>query len=764
MPDDTVASLPSWIWELDVTNDPSSATETWTDITPYVRGATVRRGRQVETGRDQAGTCSLELHNGDGRFDFFNAALENLVKNPSVETNTTGYAAINSSIARSNAAGAAQFGTFGINVTTQNIGDSGTNYGGVGVLPATAGVAYAFSAYARMRVPLTKAFEMLIVWLDSGGSLIDFEQLLFTLQSTSYTRWEVGGLAPAGTVAARVAIQTKEADGVYEFTTDGWLFEAVSAPIVNLLNNPSIEVNTTGYAADAASLNRNNGPPAHLGTYGLQVTTTNVIYSGVRTTQTLMVTAGLDYTFSSYVRLADASSKAMGLWITWYDAGNNQLSSSYEPFTLTSTTYARFSVTGTAPASADHVILYVITDAAVGVFEFDVDALQFEQASAPTTYVDGSLPTGYWDGADHASPSHLVTPSAYFDGSLPGGRWSGTAHASTSLFGSPYYPNFKPMRRVRGRATWASTTHPLYYGYLDDPVQEYPDFEDAISRVTATDAFKILAKKLVSGNFPIQRADVRIGAMLNAVGFPAAKRDLAVAVSTMDAIILEGVSALQHIQEVAESESGRFFISAAGDATFIDRHAAYLTTSQATFGEQEINYVDVQFGGGESLIYNEVKVTRAADGASTQEHADSASQAEFMPRTLEYSGQHMNSDNEASAKSVHGLALYKDYHPRIVRMDLQGVYQPDLVWPQALGRELGDRLTVRKRPPNAQMIEQESFIEWVEHRVGVGTWDVAIGLTSIGIDFQLYAAGEGFFILGDAVYGVLTTGPGRLVY
>lgn len=582
MPTDTVTVLPSWIWELDVTNDPSSATETWTDITAYVRGATVHRGRQVETGRDQAGTCSLDLDNRDRRFDFFYEGLVgNLVTNPSAEVDLTNYSGQASSISRVSVG--AQFGSWEILTTTTNVANSGLSIGETTQIPVTAGLLYTFSVHARRVLAGSTSMQMRIQWRSpDGGSLISNSDATVTLSSTSYSRFSITATCPVGAGMARIRFWTLAPSGVIDFRTDGWMLE---------------------------------------------------------------------------------------------------------------------------------------------------------QSAALNTYCDGTQ---------------------------AGCHWAGTAHASQSFRTAPYWPNFKPMRRVRGRDAYAAITYPLYYGFLDDPVQTYPDWgADAIVQVGATDGFKILNKKLVSGDFPAQRSDQRIAAILDEIGWPAAARNLAVGVSTLDSITLDKVSALEHIQQVAESESGRFFMAADGDATFIDRHAAYLTTSQATFGEQEINYVDVTFGGGESLIYNEVTVQRAADGSVEQRETGSGSIAEFMTRTLTYSGQHMDSDNEAYDKAVHELTLRQDYHPRIMSMQLDGTYQPSTVWPQALGRELGDRWTVRKRPPGGGLIEQESFIEWIEHRVGVGSWDSSFGLTSVGIDYKIYASGKTFFVLSTSA---LTSGNGVLVY
>lgn len=44
-------------------------TSTWTDITAYVRGLNIKRGRQDELGRVEAGTLQVVLSNSDRRFD-----------------------------------------------------------------------------------------------------------------------------------------------------------------------------------------------------------------------------------------------------------------------------------------------------------------------------------------------------------------------------------------------------------------------------------------------------------------------------------------------------------------------------------------------------------------------------------------------------------------------------------------------------------------------------------------------------------------------
>lgn len=61
--------LPSVEISIDFTNDPTSSTRTWTDVTAYVRRFSVRRGRENELSRSNPGELTATLSNSDRRFD-----------------------------------------------------------------------------------------------------------------------------------------------------------------------------------------------------------------------------------------------------------------------------------------------------------------------------------------------------------------------------------------------------------------------------------------------------------------------------------------------------------------------------------------------------------------------------------------------------------------------------------------------------------------------------------------------------------------------
>jgi hypothetical protein len=63
-----MASIPKVTVEVAFDGGPFSSSYTWTDVSDYVEGLQVKRGRNDELGRIEAGTLSLSLDNSDGRF------------------------------------------------------------------------------------------------------------------------------------------------------------------------------------------------------------------------------------------------------------------------------------------------------------------------------------------------------------------------------------------------------------------------------------------------------------------------------------------------------------------------------------------------------------------------------------------------------------------------------------------------------------------------------------------------------------------------
>jgi len=108
-------------------------------------------------------------------------------------------------------------------------------------------------------------------------------------------------------------------------------------------------------------------------------------------------------------------------------------------------------------------------------------------------------------------------------------------------------------------------------------------------------------------------------------------------------------------------------------------------------------------------------------------------------------------DDEALSIATYLKNQYKDPQYRITSLVLDPEYDTGQVYPQLLGRELGDVVTVRATPlGGGSRIEQASFIEgmaldWTaEGGVWTGTWQLSQADTN------------SYFVLGTSVLGVNT--------
>jgi len=64
---------------------------------------------------------------------------------------------------------------------------------------------------------------------------------------------------------------------------------------------------------------------------------------------------------------------------------------------------------------------------------------------------------------------------------------------------SPYYPNVRPMKKIRVSAAWSTTTYPLFVGFIESWPQDWPGHRDGVVEVTAVDGFKALGLAKLSG-------------------------------------------------------------------------------------------------------------------------------------------------------------------------------------------------------------------------------------------------------------------------
>ena len=168
----------------------------------------------------------------------------------------------------------------------------------------------------------------------------------------------------------------------------------------------------------------------------------------------------------------------------------------------------------------------------------------------------------------------------------------------------------------------------------------------------------------------------------------------------MQAVTLTNSGVLPHIQDVAASEQGVFFIASDGTATFYDRfHTITLDEADDTWGELEKNYAYVTTSYDESNLWNQVVVT--AEGLTDQTADDEPSQALYggpaiAPRTLSVSTL-LTTEADMLERAEALLAKYSEPEFRITSMEIYNGSGQNEQWPQILSKDIHDRILVRKR-------------------------------------------------------------------
>lgn len=185
----------------------------------------------------------------------------------------------------------------------------------------------------------------------------------------------------------------------------------IAEATINLLANPSFEVNTAGWAASGGGVTAvsRSDEWAASGGYSLKaVTDGTVAIQGVFNNGHVTVTAGQAWTISFDL----AGSGTVNIIIQERTATGAMLSETTVASSVAMATEGRrLSYTRTiAGATAERISLRVITTTAQ-VATIRLDAVQFEQKAYATPYIDGSMPDGTWTGTAHASSSTRASAS-----------------------------------------------------------------------------------------------------------------------------------------------------------------------------------------------------------------------------------------------------------------------------------------------------------------------------------------------------------------
>lgn len=261
-------------------------------------------------------------------------------------------------------------------------------------------------------------------------------------------------------------------------------------------------------------------------------------------------------------------------------------------------------------------------------------------------------------------------------------------------------------------------------------LSEFAIYDDAFNDLSALVHF-------VAGTAPYDNETTgsRIGTILDLIGWPAGDRDLDTGRTRLGPAVYDTENALAYLQDVEATEQGRLYMSCDGKVTFRDRHAGLtrteMTTSQATFGDtgSDLKYVNVEFAFDDSMVYNEVSATTI--GGTQQIVSDATSQTTYGTRRFDMGQLLWRTPREAEHAAEWLLAHYKDAATRVTAIEVNPRRSPSTLWPQVLGREHCDRITVKRSPQSVgSTISQQLWIESIDHTVDLQarSWVTRYGL------------------------------------
>lgn len=313
-----------------------------------------------------------------------------------------------------------------------------------------------------------------------------------------------------------------------------------------------------------------------------------------------------------------------------------------------------------------------------------------------------------------------------------------------------------PMRQVRVLADYAGISYPIFTGYADSWDISYDEPAMSTCVLAATDATKVLTDfDRVALGSPVGAGELsgaRIHRILDSVSWPVGQRDIDAGDSTLQGTTMDRTP-WEEVLKVQDSEIGQAFIDARGYVVFRERSAnmsdSRSTTVQAAFGDAvgELPFVDHTIQYDDDGLANVVRIANV--GGTQQTAQDVTSQQQYLTHVHERTDLILQTDTEAANYAAFILHQSKDPELRFTQLTVNARDDDDHLFPQVLGREFGDLITLTRRPPGGGPVTtRRCFIVGVSHAVaGPGQWTTTWELQS--------ATKWAFLTLDNSAQGVL---------
>lgn len=253
-----------------------------------------------------------------------------------------------------------------------------------------------------------------------------------------------------------------------------------------------------------------------------------------------------------------------------------------------------------------------------------------------------------------------------------------------------------------------------------------------------------------------QLSGARIQRILTNGGWPASLRQIDSGTVTVTGSQEVTGSLLSQMQQVSDAERGSLFMSKLGELVFRERYSEVVNpasgTSNATFSylsSADCPYQDLRLDYDDDVIANQVVVSRL--GGTTQTTIqDEPSIALYGVRSQSFTDLLVTTDGAARQIGEMHLTVYAapEFRPSVMKLVPEA--KPATLYPQVLGRELRDRVTVSFTAPGNVARTVDCLVDGVEHSITPGSWETTFYLSSTTVYDQ-------FFVLDSSDSGVLDT-------
>lgn len=253
-----------------------------------------------------------------------------------------------------------------------------------------------------------------------------------------------------------------------------------------------------------------------------------------------------------------------------------------------------------------------------------------------------------------------------------------------------------------------------------------------------------------------QTTGARVTAILDAIGWPAALRDIDTGDSTMQTADIAGETALGAVQQASDTELGQTYIDEYGNVHHRSRSNLWLQnrskTSQVTFNDSWSGTTKIYSNQGFSMVRDALllrnPVTASRANGTTITRQDDTLITTFGRRDYQAPVSYDSSDVVISDRAEFLLARYKNLQTRLESMTVNVHRDPADLTATIGTTTIGTRITVRRKPLNSgSATSVDQIVEGISHRFAPRVWSTTFRASPL--ERTVY------FILDDATFGVL---------